>query len=299
MKQLLLTISVLTVYALCCSAQSDTITHIVERGESLEYLAEKYRITEADIKNCNSDLDLFYTGMEIRLPVLKQIKSIAASNASSSIGEEFLAECILADEDLNKGNYKKAEKEYTDLIKRYSPSLSCTDAYHGRALAYYNRGKWKKAIKDFNTVLSNGDCTEKVRSQCENLLATAKEKREEQLEQRGEMWGQLFAVAAVTTATVISAKQQAKEAERQASAKAKNASNGGGSNYDEPEEDEEDLSSGKSKSSSCPSRKWNCGGSGICAMCGGDGFMSGQFGEGANSHKCTNCGGSGNCKYCN
>lgn len=275
------------------SAQSDTITHVLERGESIEYLAEKYSVTEADIRNCNSNFESFYTGMELRIPVTK--RSVASTSSSSSYGSIQTSLCEHADALFAEKEYKKAEKAYSAVIKS---NPLCTDAYYGRALAYYNRGKWKSAIKDFRTVISSGDCSESVRSQCRDLLAKAQSNREEQLERRSEMWGALFATAAVTTAAVITAKQQSKQ--HTSSIKHASTSNHSYCSSDSDDEESTSYSSDLSKKSSCSGpRKYNCGNTGICALCNGDGLMNNNLGFGANSEKCTLCGGSGKCKYCN
>jgi len=271
----------------------ETFSHVIERGESLEYLAELYKTSVDDIKQCNPSLDYFYTGLEINIPISEQNTTVAIGTMQSA--PYYTSLCEQADALLNGGDYKKAIKAYSELIDSYSSSLPCTEAYYGRALAYYNRGKWKSAIKDFEVALNDENLSSSTRSQCKNLLSKARTNREQQLEERGQMWGQLFAVAAVTTASVISAKQQAKAANQKPSSSS-TSSYGGGSNDDD---DDDTTTSPKKKSGSCTSRRYNCGGSGICAMCGGDGIMDGQFGQGANSHKCTNCGGSGRCRYCN
>jgi len=187
----------------CASAQSDTISHVIERGESMEYLVERYNVSVDDIKNCNgSCFDLFYTGMEIRIPVPRRR---AATHSAPSYNSYYASRCEQADALLNGGDYKKAIKAYSELIDSYSSSLPCTEAYYGRALAYYNRGKWKSAIKDFEVALNDENLSSSTRSQCKNLLSKARTNREQQLEERGQMWGCLFAAAAVTTAAVVSA----------------------------------------------------------------------------------------------
>lgn len=284
---------ILLIIPVCSLAQSDTIHHIVERGESIEYLAGKYRVTEADIRKCNSNLELFYTGMELRIPMSKP--SVAMTSSSTPYSSIQTSLCERGDALLRGKEYKKAEKAYSAVIKS---NPSCTDAYYGRALAYYNRSKWKNAIEDFRTVISSSDCSNSVRSQCRDLLAKAQANREEQLERKNEMWGALFATAAVTTAAVITAKQQSKQ--HTSSIKHASTSNHSYGSSDSNDEESTSYSSDPSKKSSCSGpRKYNCGNTGICALCNGDGLMNNNLGFGANSEKCTLCGGSGKCKYCN
>lgn len=277
-------------------AQSDTITHIIERGESIEYLAQKYGVAETDIRSCNgSDFDLFYTGMEIRIPMPKR-SQMAATSPISSYGSYYASKCGQADDLLNGGDNKKAIKLYTELIKSYSSSQPCTEAYYGRALAYYNRGKWKNAIRDFETVIDDTGLSESARSQCKDLLAKARENREAQIEERGQMWAGLIGAAAMTTAAVISAKQQAKAANVNGGTY---GNRGTFSSVDVSSTNSESIGSSNRNSSGKVCR--SCKGDGKCIGCHGSGYRTdNQFGTGVDySHKCGVCGGNGICSVCN
>lgn len=51
-------------------AQSQTVTHVVQRGETLESIAESYKVSVEDINKANPNADgIVYVGMKLVLPV--------------------------------------------------------------------------------------------------------------------------------------------------------------------------------------------------------------------------------------
>lgn len=48
------------------------LRHIVQRGETIETMADSYRLTTDMLKTVNLGMDTFYTGMEIFVPVDKK-----------------------------------------------------------------------------------------------------------------------------------------------------------------------------------------------------------------------------------
>ncbi len=211
---ILLLLTVLNTYA-----QTDTICkHIVERGETLSSIALLYSTTETELRKLNPVVDEhIYVGIELNVPARSSTSQLSSSinsvsetiNSLLSIQKETAldlvkAECSEADALLREGENKKAAKAYSKIIEQYeNTSHSCVEAYYGRAIAYYNRGKWKDAIKDLESVLGDSRCSKRISTHCRNLLADARQHREEQLNNRGQLWGSLFAAAALTTATVI------------------------------------------------------------------------------------------------
>lgn len=295
-----------------CAQSSQTVTqevdvtiHEVQRGESLEDITTKYGITEDELKKYNPGFDLFYTGMTINIPA--KTAQTAAYNTSvdgvntKSNGDErildYISETVKADEILSNGDYKKANKAYTGIIKRYGEITKCTDAYYGRALASYNRGKWKAAIKDFEMALSDNEFNGAERRQCDRLLAKARQQREEQLERRGEMWAGLVAVGLATTTSIIAAKEASKNSSASSS-----SSMSGGSTSSSSYEYSDDEGNTSISTSSSGTKCGVCQGTGsiieyaanygidkrpYCEECGKT-VTSGHY------HKtCTYCGGKG------
>ena len=51
-------------------AQSQTVTHVVQRGETLESIAEYYKVSVEDINKANPNADgIIYVGMKLVVPV--------------------------------------------------------------------------------------------------------------------------------------------------------------------------------------------------------------------------------------
>lgn len=231
------------------SPQTDTqnidfVCHEIERGETLEDIISRYNLSENELKQYNPDLDLFYTGMTINIPVKAAVAltySTTGKDANPGTRQDerildYISETVKADDILSGGDYKKANKAYTGIIKKYSDISRCTDAYYGRALSAYNRGKWKAAIKDFETVLSDKEFNGSERRQCDRLLAKARQQREEQLERRGEMWAGLVQAGLATATSVMAAKEASKNKNNLSSSSASGGStSSSGEDYDSDE----------------------------------------------------------------
>lgn len=63
-------------FTMTISAQ-DVKTHIVQRGETIESIAEKYNVSATDITKANPDAaKFFYTGMKLKIPAVSTKKPI-------------------------------------------------------------------------------------------------------------------------------------------------------------------------------------------------------------------------------
>lgn len=68
-KKIFLSVLLCTVCMLSM-AQSQTVTHVVQRGETLESIAEYYKVSVEDINKANPNADgIVYVGMKLVLPV--------------------------------------------------------------------------------------------------------------------------------------------------------------------------------------------------------------------------------------
>lgn len=186
-----------------CHAQV-VVNHIVQRGETLKFLATKFGVSEQDIRDQNEDfdLDILYVGLPLQIPISEVGDS--SEEIEGLITSRVMANSILNEANLlyNNGSYKKAAKLYTAAIKENATS----DNYYLRGRCYLYQGKYKSAIRDLEMANNGGDLSYPFRSSCESLLAEAHDKRNAQIEARGEIWGSLFAAAAVTATTVVTAK---------------------------------------------------------------------------------------------
>lgn len=200
--------------------EDNTVRHTLQRGESLELLAERYKTTVEDIKAVNPDMEVTFTGMEILLPTAKTVSTAATTDsdldaAFAKFDEEFAEsdayfEAVDAAGALYDANeYKKARKAYTDLIEKYPDMVSCED-YYNRALCCYKLGKYRAAENDLTKIFNDSECTGKLRENTSALLDMTRQRREEIHEKNANIFGGLLQVAANTTAMVMQAKEQEK-----------------------------------------------------------------------------------------
>ena len=294
-------------------AQNNTFVHTLERGECIEMLTERYGVTIEEIKACNQNFDLFYTGMKINIPnktskVLEAgtEKNKSFSSSNNDIGD-FPADVERQMDDIcgyveamdavqelfDSGDYKKAQKQINSIIKRFEGRVDCSDAYYGKALCSYNRKKWKDAIEEFSYVINNTDCDKETLDNSKELLYNARIYRDQQLENRANLLGGLFMTAATVGTAYMVTKANAN------TNSVVNTSNTSYSNnsYTTSANEESTFETTTKKSSKvCRT----CHGDGKCMSCHGKGIRTDNlFGTGADPrYKCGVCGGDGTCGIC-
>lgn len=70
-KKIFLTVVFCTV-SVFAMAQSQTVTHVVQRGETIESIAEIYKVSVRDINKANPNADgIVYVGMKLNVPIEK------------------------------------------------------------------------------------------------------------------------------------------------------------------------------------------------------------------------------------
>lgn len=177
---------IMVMFILLCSVKSwgqdiVNLRHIVQRGETIEILADKYRLTTDILKAVNLGMDTFYTGMEVLVPVDKKYMWLRSEDDSETILKDiagYFSEYQEASRVFSTGDYKKADKLFETTIRNHGKYLPCEEAYFGRAMCDYNRNKWSSAIEGFAQVISIDDCPMELREQSRSLKANAEEKRE-------------------------------------------------------------------------------------------------------------------------
>lgn len=282
----------------------DSVKHVVQRGETIDHIAQMYGITTDELKASNFDMDVLYTGLTIHIPPRKSTTYSAAVDASplsKSISvprmQAYKDNCVIADNLFDRREYKKAQKRYKQIVSEFGNELPCSDAIYSIALCSYNLEKWKSAIEDLSAVIDNESCTSAQRSHCKKLLAKAHDYRDQQLENRANFWGGLITTAAVVGTSVALSNSNSHNS---------TSSNGisdssptySSSSSESSSSTSGSTSSGKAycKSLRVANGKWYCCNTGRCGMCNGDGLM--DDGIKVNQFKCTLCGGTGKCKYC-
>lgn len=207
---------IMVMFILLCSVKSwgqdiVNLRHIVQRGETIEILADKYRLTTDILKAVNLGMDTFYTGMEVLVPVDKKYMWLRSEDDSETILKDiagYFSEYQEASRVFSTGDYKKADKLFETTIRNHGKYLPCEEAYFGRAMCDYNRNKWSSAIEGFAQVISIDDCPMELREQSRSLKANAEEKREARNQRTANFFSGFFQ-AAVEVGTAYMAASQA------------------------------------------------------------------------------------------
>lgn len=186
------------------------LSHIVQRGETIENLADKYRLTTDILKTVNLGMDTFYTGLEVFIPVDKKYLWLRSEEDSEKILEDiagYFSEYQEASRIINSGDYKKADKLFESTIQNHRKYLPCEEAYFGKAMCDYNRKKWSSAIDGFSQVISIDECPEELKEQSRSLKANAEDQREARNQRTANFFSGLFQAAAEVGTAYMAASQ--------------------------------------------------------------------------------------------
>ena len=119
-KKILLTICMVAFGVSFAIAQTSTIKHTVDRGETLQSIAKRYATTEAKIIELNPDAAQFvYVGMELTIPAVKVNDAVKEDNSKTlynnfvtqNTSDHFITNSALINTDFSKNNHTKFEKE--------------------------------------------------------------------------------------------------------------------------------------------------------------------------------------------
>ena len=208
---------IMVMFILLCSYSAKSwgqdivnLRHIVQRGETIEILADKYRLTTDILKAVNLGMDTFYTGMEVLVPVDKKYMWLRSEDDSEVILKDiagYFSEYQEASRVFYSGDYKKADKLFEFTIRNHGKYLPCEEAYFGRAMCDYNRNRWSSAIEGFAQVISIDECPDELREQSRSLKANAEEKREARNQRTANFFSGLFQAAAEVGTAYMAASQ--------------------------------------------------------------------------------------------
>lgn len=96
--------SIVCVFAM---AQNQTVTHVVQRGETIESIAEYYKVSIADINKANPNADgMVYVGMKLAIPTSSKPQIV--SNNDNQGGSTYTQENNIE----HHSNDNKAYQEY-------------------------------------------------------------------------------------------------------------------------------------------------------------------------------------------
>ena len=186
------------------------LRHVVQRGETIGILADKYRLATEILKAANLGMDTFYTGMEVLVTVDKKYMWLRSEEDSETILKDiagYFSEFQEASRVFNTGDYKKADKLFESTIRKHGKYLPCEEAYFGRAMCDYNRNKWSSAIEGFAQVVNIDECPEELREQSRSLKANAEERREARNQRTANFFSGLFQAAAEVATAYMAASQ--------------------------------------------------------------------------------------------
>ena len=186
------------------------LRHVVQRGETIETLADSYRLTKDMLKAVNLGMDTFYTGMEVFVPVDKKYMWLRTEEDSEEILKDiagYFLEYQEASRIFNTGDYRKADKLFESTIRNHGKWLPCEEAYFGKAMCDYNRKKWSSAVDGFAKVISIDDCPKGLREQSRSLKANAEEQREVRAQRTANFFSIFFQVAAEVGTAYLAASQ--------------------------------------------------------------------------------------------
>ena len=194
----------------CYGQDIVNLSHIVQRGETLESLADRYRLTTEMLKTVNLDMDTFYTGLEIVVPVDKKYLCLRSEEDGEMILEDmagYFSEYQEASRIFDLGNYKKANDLFESTIRNHGKYLPCEEAYFGKAMCAYHRKKWSTAVESFEQVISIDHCPKELKEQSRKLMAEAEEQRDARAERTAGIFSSLFQVVAEAGTAYMAASQ--------------------------------------------------------------------------------------------
>lgn len=89
-KKMILSVLLCTV-CVFTMAQSQTVTHVVQRGETIESIAEYYKVSVEDINKANPNADgIVYVGMKLNIPTSSKPQIV--SNNDNQGGSTYTQE---------------------------------------------------------------------------------------------------------------------------------------------------------------------------------------------------------------
>lgn len=197
-------------------SQNTIIKHIVQRGETSETIAKSYGISEEQLKELNPFCDKCYVGLS--LSVLQNNINTPAGKIENSMPEKWRNEYENAVLLATSGKYKEATKVYDKLITEFPNG----ELYFNRGVCQYERGKWKRAIRDLEMALVSKELSEVDYSKAEEYLQKAREERSAQQMRNAEAWGSLAATAIIATTAIVTAKNNNKNQKSSTSSKGVN-----------------------------------------------------------------------------
>ena len=142
-KKIFLSVLLCTVCMLSM-AQSQTVTHVVQRGETLESIAESYKVSVEDINKANPNADgIVYVGMKLNIPTNSNTfikKDIAVSKDYQRTNETSTASQVVTSTSQSTKNNYCANKTSTDLNDYSLYGLFYRASFEDAGTGFYGLG---------------------------------------------------------------------------------------------------------------------------------------------------------------
>lgn len=187
----------------------------VQRGDTYASIAEKFGMTENELRHENPGKRHLYAGMTINIIDYNNGRPTRNNSQRDRYDDRVdmggydtsdraygtTSYSLMDDPSFQEaqrleqmGKYKEAAKIYSNMIDR-NPA---TPLYFIRGVCYYENKKWKNAIADFEYVMNSRDASNELLDECERYLESAHEQRQLKRERTATTWaGILTGVVAV------------------------------------------------------------------------------------------------------
>lgn len=112
-KKIILSVLLCTV-CMFTMAQSQTVTHVVQRGETIESIAEYYKVSVENINKANPNADgIIYVGMKLNIPTssMPQIVSTYDNQKEAAYTQENRMKHPSSNRDYQEQKYNTTKKE--------------------------------------------------------------------------------------------------------------------------------------------------------------------------------------------
>ena len=172
----------------CYHAVGQTLHHIVEKGEDIQSIAKLYGTTCSKLAEMNNDIDVFYAGLAVEIPVPEDINIYELRKNKEQVLQYYAEYKQLKDRYPFGINSKEAGKAYQNLINKYKGMSSCSNAYYKLAETYYYRDKYNKALENFNIALNGRGLTAKNRRLSHAYIEKIEEILRKRAEKNNRIW---------------------------------------------------------------------------------------------------------------
>lgn len=119
----------------------EVITHTVERGETLESIAQKYHVTKSDIKMSNPLVEeAFYVGMKLNIPNIKTQKLYSGLGTQIEVNKQISTEDPYQETNSTSSIINTEHKTILERIPFFGLGFYSYDGAENYSLSFGNYG---------------------------------------------------------------------------------------------------------------------------------------------------------------